>query len=81
MIGIAKFFHNPSRCAGAIRSALQTWAEALRDPVLHKRARALYRETLDHIDELAGRWRDEAYIPPNADTNAVAANLFSLMQV
>jgi hypothetical protein len=26
-----------------------------------------------------GRWRDEGYIPPNADTNAVAANLFSLM--
>ena len=33
----------------------------------------------DHIDELAGWWRDEGYIPPNADTNAVAANLFSLM--
>ena len=46
--------------------ALSTWAEALRDPVLHKRARALYLETLDHIGELAGRWRDEAYIPPNA---------------
>ena len=59
--------------------ALQTWAEALRDPVLQKRARALYLETLDHIGELAGRWRDEAYIPPNADTNAVAAPLFSLM--
>src|SRR5271169_3449525 len=25
--------------------ALSTWAEALRDPVLHKRARALYLET------------------------------------
>ena len=34
---------------------------------------------LDHIGELAGRWRDEGYIPPNADTNAVAATLFSLM--
>ena len=34
--------------------ALQTWAEALRDPVLQKRARALYLETLDHIGELAG---------------------------
>ena len=54
--------------------ALQTWAEALRDPVLQKRARARYLETLDHIGELAGRWRDEGYIPPNADTNAVAAN-------
>ena len=61
------------------RLALQTWAEALRDPVLHKRARTLYLQTLDHIAELAGRWRDKGYIPPNSDTNAVAASLFSLM--
>jgi len=61
------------------RLALQTWAEALRDPVLQKRARALYLETLDHIAELARRWRDLGYIPPNSDTNAVAATLFSLM--
>ena len=61
------------------RLALQTWAEALRDPVLQKRARGLYLQTLDHIAELAGRWRDEGYIPPNSDTNAVAATLFSLM--
>jgi len=56
--------------------ALSTWAEAVRDPVLHKRARALHLENPDHIDELAGRWGDEGYIPPNADTNAVAATLF-----
>jgi len=61
------------------RLALQTWAEALRDPVLHERTRGLYLETLGHIAELAGRWRDEGYIPPNSDTNAVAATLFSLM--
>jgi AcrR family transcriptional regulator len=61
------------------RLALQTWAEALRDPILHKRAHALYLDTLDHIAELAGRWRDAGYIPPNSDTNAVAATLFSLM--
>jgi hypothetical protein len=34
---------------------------------------------LDHIDELAGRWRDERYVTPNADTNAVARRHFSLM--
>jgi AcrR family transcriptional regulator len=61
------------------RIALQTWAEALRDPVLQKRARALYLETLNHIAELARRWRDEGHIPPYSDTNAVAATLFSLM--
>src|ERR1700741_4682548 len=43
------------------RLALQTWAEALRDPVLQKRARTLYLETLDHIAALAQRWRDARY--------------------
>src|SRR5258705_3166065 len=57
------------------RLALQTWAEALRDPGLQKRARGLYLQTLDHIAELAGRWRDKGYIPPHSDTNAVAATL------
>ena len=62
-----------------IRLALQTWAESLRDPVLQKRARALYLETLDHIAALGRRWRDAGHLPPNSDTNAVAATLFSLM--
>ena len=31
------------------------------------------------IAELAGRWRDAGYIPPNSDTNAVAATMFTLM--
>jgi AcrR family transcriptional regulator len=61
------------------RLALQTWAEALRDPILHQRARALYLQTLDHIAALAARWRDAGYLPPNSDTHAVAATLFSLM--
>jgi AcrR family transcriptional regulator len=61
------------------RIALQTWAEALRNPMLHGRARVLYLETLDHIAELAGRWRDNGYLPAYSDTNAVAATLFSMM--
>jgi hypothetical protein len=61
------------------RVALQTWAEALRDPVLHAHARASYREAQADIVELAARWRDAGYIPADADTNAVAATLFSLM--
>jgi hypothetical protein len=40
------------------RLALQTWAEALRDPVLQN-VPALYLQTLDHIAELAGRWRKD----------------------
>jgi AcrR family transcriptional regulator len=62
------------------RIALQTWAEALRDPVLHHRARQLYVDSLEHITELAQRWRDNGYLPPDADTKAVAATLLSTMQ-
>ena len=61
------------------RIALQTWAEALRDPSLHERARSLYLEALDHIAELVGRWRDNGYVPAYSDTNAIAATLFSVM--
>jgi AcrR family transcriptional regulator len=61
------------------RVALQTWSEALRDPVLHHRARQLYVDTLEHIAELARRWRDNGYLPPDADTEAVAATLLSIM--
>jgi AcrR family transcriptional regulator len=61
------------------RLALQTWAEALRDPILHEHARARYLDTLDHIAELAARWRDAGHIPPDADTKAVAATIFLLM--
>jgi AcrR family transcriptional regulator len=61
------------------RVALQTWAEALRDPVLHEHARANYRDALDHIVELATRWRDAGQIPADADTKAVAATIFTLM--
>ena len=61
------------------RIALQTWAEALRDPALNKRTRRLYLDTLDHIAQLAARWRDDGYIPADSDTRAVAATVFSLM--
>lgn len=61
------------------RLALQTWAEALRDAVLHHRARQLYVDTLEHITELARRWRDNGYLPADADTEAVAAAVFSIM--
>jgi AcrR family transcriptional regulator len=62
------------------RLALQTWAEALRDPVLHHSVRQLYVDALEHSAELARRWRDNGYLPPDADTKAVAVALFSIMQ-
>jgi AcrR family transcriptional regulator len=69
--------HNPDY--DMTRIALQTWAEALRDLLLQKRARSLYRETLDHINELADHWRADGHLPPGSDTRAAAATLFSLM--
>src|SRR5271168_1662155 len=36
-------------------------------------------DALDHIVELATRWRDAGHIPADADTKAVAATIFSLM--
>ncbi len=69
--------HNPDY--DITRIALQTWAEALRDPLLQQRARSLYRETLDHITELVDRWRERGHLPPESDTHAAAATLFSLM--
>ena len=59
--------------------ALQTWAETLRDPVLHRRARQLYLDALEHIAELAKRWLEKGQLPPDADTKAVAATLLSTM--
>ena len=61
------------------RLALQTWAEGLRDPVLHERVRQLYVDTLERIGELAKRWCENGYLPPDADTEAVAATLLSIM--
>jgi AcrR family transcriptional regulator len=62
------------------RLALQTLAETLRDPVLHHRVRQLFVDTLEHIAELAQRWCDNGYLPPDADTKAVAVSVLSIMQ-
>jgi AcrR family transcriptional regulator len=61
------------------RIALQTWAETLRDPVLDHRVRQLYVDALEHISELARRWRANGHLPPDADTDAVAGSLLSIM--
>lgn len=61
------------------RIALTAWAEALRNPRLRDRARELYLETQDHIQELVRRWRADGHVPEGADTRAAAATLFTLM--
>ncbi|MEV6235453.1 TetR/AcrR family transcriptional regulator [Lentzea sp. NPDC051838] len=61
------------------RIGLQAWAEALRNPRLLGRARAIFSDTLGLLDELAQRWRDAGHLPADADTRAAAATLLSLM--
>jgi hypothetical protein len=53
--------------------------QAPRDPILHERVRQLFVGTLEHIAELAQRWRDKGHLPPEADTKAVAATVLSIM--
>ncbi|GAA3751944.1 TetR/AcrR family transcriptional regulator [Streptomyces tremellae] len=59
--------------------AVQTWAEALRDPALHRRTRDLYAATSSRITELATRWQAAGHLPPDSDPEAAAATVFTLM--
>ncbi|MBP0456425.1 TetR/AcrR family transcriptional regulator [Streptomyces montanisoli] len=59
--------------------AVQTWAEALRNPALRDHTRDLYAETSACITELAERWRAEGHLPPDSDPAATAATVFTLM--
>lgn len=59
--------------------AMQAWTEALRRPHLHELVNAYYRSTQANFAELARRWRAAGYIAPDADIDAVAALLTTLM--
>lgn len=61
------------------RIALQAWAEALRDPVLHDLHQEQYRGALDIATKLARRWRDVGYLPATAEPEAVATTLFTVL--
>jgi AcrR family transcriptional regulator len=62
------------------RIAMQTWAEALRRPALHDRARALHNQALDHLTALAARWLDNGHLAPGANPRDTAATFFTVMQ-
>ena len=61
------------------RLALQTWAEAVRRPLLAARTRAHYHEVRDLLAQLTKRWKTSGYLPPDADSDAAAAVVFALM--
>lgn len=62
------------------RIAVQTWSEALRRPPLREYTEQLYNQALDHLTDLAIRWRDDGHLPRNADPRAAATTIFTLMQ-
>ncbi|MFJ5262538.1 TetR/AcrR family transcriptional regulator [Streptomyces sp. NPDC088387] len=62
------------------RLALQTWAETLRRPALSERTRTLYAETRTQLTELASRWKAGGQLAADADPEATAAVVFTLMQ-
>ncbi|MFF1909728.1 TetR/AcrR family transcriptional regulator [Kitasatospora sp. NPDC058218] len=61
------------------RIAIQAWGEALRRPELAERTRVFYLDVRGSLAELAGRWREEGRLGPQADPEAVASVLMSLM--
>jgi AcrR family transcriptional regulator len=60
------------------RLAIQTWAEALRNPALEKRTRSFYLDVHGQLVELCRLWREEGRVPPGADDD-VATVLITLM--
>lgn len=59
--------------------AMQAWTEALRRPHLRERVARFYRTAREHFAELARRWQLVGHLAPDADPEAVAALLTTLM--
>jgi len=55
------------------------WAEALRQPQLHQRARRFYRETHKTLVELARLWQSEGLVAPHDDPTSIADLFITLM--
>lgn len=61
------------------RLAVQTWAEAIRDPRLHRRAETLYGESLVSIEAILRAWQVRGHISGEIDVSSAAYVLSSLM--
>jgi AcrR family transcriptional regulator len=59
--------------------AVYAWAEALRRPEVRTRTHGFYVDVRVHLIELARRWRDAGQLAPDADPEAVAAALLTLL--
>lgn len=64
---------------GALRVAIQVWAEAMRDPALAEFVKGVYSRFRGHFVVFAERAIAEGELPPDADPHAVAAVLFGML--
>jgi AcrR family transcriptional regulator len=64
---------------GAFPLAMQLWAEATLDPSIGEIVRARYRELQSAYLAIAKRAQERGELPADADPEAMAAALFSLM--
>ena len=64
---------------GSLRLALQVWSEALRDPTLAAFVKTVYGRIRAALTTLMRRSHAAGHLPPDADPEAVAVVLFSLM--
>lgn len=61
------------------RIAVQAWAEALRNPAVHAVADKAYRTIRGYFGQVTRRAQEAGRIDPDADTEQLAAALFSLV--
>jgi AcrR family transcriptional regulator len=64
---------------GALRIAIQVWAEALRDPGLAEFVAATYNRLRHHFVEIAERARRSGELPADTDAEAAGAVLFGMV--
>ncbi|MEV0896014.1 TetR/AcrR family transcriptional regulator [Actinoplanes sp. NPDC049802] len=62
------------------RIGVQVWAEALRNPEVHDRARKVLTRLRGHCAEVARRWQAAGNLPPGADPEQTGAAMLSLLQ-
>ncbi|WP_158580054.1 TetR/AcrR family transcriptional regulator [Geodermatophilus marinus] len=63
----------------ATRVAVQAWAEALRNPVVHDVARGAYGTIRGYFRQVAVRAQAAGRLPADADADQLAAAMFSLV--
>jgi AcrR family transcriptional regulator len=58
---------------------VNAWAEALRNPEMHKQAYRFYNETHKTLSKLAALWRSEGLVTDDVDATAIADLFIALM--